>query len=230
MPFILQTERFIQRGFTRNCIAGAEPVEDRLIIEPTQTVGHESDPDHARERIGIYCAEIMGQIDRGRSVYDPSLIVVELNSVLGVGFIGGEGEDRVNSRDRDRSHLGDGTCEEGTTSDKEEPQVRRGEVQRDAEVAKGGDDMAVGAGAMIRRSGSGDGEIGVEDLVEEGGVGEAGRVAQGEGREGRLDEVRVDVLGDVAAFEGKVLEEGIGGQGSGQEVRREEEGRVGKDC
>lgn len=171
----------------------------------------------------------MSQTDRRRSVHDPSLIIVELDGVLGVGIVGAEREDRVNGGDRNRSPFGDGTCEEGTASDEEEPQVRRWEVQRDTEVAERGDDMAAGAGAMIRWRGGGDGEISVEDLVEEGRVIEAGRVAEEEGREGRLDEVRVDVLGDVPVLEGEVLEEGVGGQGRGEEGRREEEGRIGED-
>lgn len=61
-------------------------------------------------------------------------------------------------------------------------------------------------------SGSGDGEIGVENLVEESGVGEARWVAEGE-RGGRgFDEIRVEVLGLVTIFEDEVLEEGVCGK------------------
>lgn len=71
-------------------------------------------------------------------------------------------------------------------------------------------------------SGSGDGEIGVENLVEESGVGEARWVAEGE-RGGRgFDEVRVEVLGLVTIFEDEVLEEGVCGKWVRQEVGGEE--------
>lgn len=56
-----------------------------------------------------------------------------------------------------------------------------------------------------------DGEIGVENLVNEGGVGEAKWVRERKGGERKTNEVRVDVFGLVAIFEDEVLEEGVCG-------------------
>ncbi|GMN51382.1 hypothetical protein TIFTF001_020531 [Ficus carica] len=88
-----------------------------------------------------------------------------------------------------------------------------GGEERESSLRESGD-----SGGFSR---SGDGEIGVENLVEESGVGEARWVAEGE-RGGRgFDEVRVEVLGLVTNFEDEVLE-GVCGKWVRQEVGGEE--------
>ena len=68
----------------------------------------------------------------------------------------------------------------------------------------------------------GNGEIGIENLVEESGVGVARWVAEGERGGQGFDEVRVEVLGLVTIFEDEVLEEGVCGKWVRQEVGGEE--------
>lgn len=78
--------------------------------------------------------------------------------------------------------------------------------------------------------GVGDGEVSVEDLVQESRVGESRWVRDGESRGGGFDEVRVEVFGLVSVFEGQVLEEGVCGEWGFEEVLGEERRRVREDC
>ena len=74
-------------------------------------------------------------------------------------------------------------------------------------------------------SGSGDGEIGVENLVEESRVGEARWVAEGE-RGGRgFDNVRVEVLGLVTKRKEREREKKRGTRAGEMEERGERERR-----
>lgn len=179
----------------------------------------------------------MPETDRRGSVDKPGLVVVELHGMLGSAAVRGEREDRVNRGDRDLHPAVDQAGQVRAPPGQDEPQARGREVQRHAEVAVRRDHVprrprprvAAAAVAIAARRGGGDGEVGGEDLVQEGGGGEAGRERDGDGGRGGLDEVGVDVLGLVAAVEGEVLEEGVGRERGGEEARREEGGRVGED-
>jgi len=70
------------------------------------------------------------------------------------------------------------------------------------------------------------GEIGVENLVNESGVGEPHWVGEREGGERKTDEVGVDVLGLVAIFKDEVLEERIGRKWGREKFRGKEQRRV----
>lgn len=167
----------------------------------------------------------MTETDRRRSVNKPSLIVVELHSMLGATTVRREREDRVNRGYRNLRPAVDQAGQVGAPSDEDEPHLRSREVQRDAEVAVRRDHVPrrlrrrAERGVVFARDGGGDGEVGDEDLVKKSGGGEARRERDGDRGRGGLDEVGVDVLGLVAIVESEVLEEGVRRKRGGEEAR-----------
>ena len=75
----------------------------------------------------------------------------------------------------------------------------------------------------------GNGEIGIEYLVDENRGEELGWGREGERGGVRFDEIGMDILRLIAMFEDEVLEEGIGGKGRRKEVGRKERGRIRDD-
>lgn len=146
----------------------------------------------------------MAQIYRRRGVEQPCLVVVQLDCIFCGGTVRSQFKNGMNSRNRQRNCTHHVAGQEWTPSNKKESQIVGGEIESDAEIGEGGDDMGrVGAGVVER----GNGEISDEDLVNEGGIlGERG-IAQGERRLRRFDEIGMDVFGLIAIFESEVLEE-----------------------
>ena len=113
------------------------------------------------------------------------------------------------------------------SSDKEEFEIARRKIKGQAQITEGRNYMG---GIRIGVVRSRDGEIGVENLVYEGRVGELRWVAERERGHRGFDDIRVDVFGLITVFEHKVLEERVCGQRGREEVGREETGWVREDC
>lgn len=132
------------------------------------------------------------------------MIVVEFDGVFGARFVRSEFKNGVNGGDRKRDGAGGDGGQIRGTSDEKEPEIRGRKVQSDAKIIERRNEMGgVGVGII----GSGDGEILVEDLVDEGGVGELRWVTERQRGKRRFNEIGMNVLGLIAAVEHEVLEE-----------------------
>ena len=147
-------------------------------------------PDYSGIGTGSYGRMMMDHVDRRRSVEQPNLAVVELNSVLGESSVGGEGDDSMNRRDGKGGGGGDGAGEKRASSDEEEPEIGGREVKSNAEIAEGRHNVAP-LRIRVGFLGGGDDEVRIEDLVGENRVGEMRRVREGQRGRRRLDEERM---------------------------------------
>lgn len=88
-------------------------------------------------------------------------------------------------------------------------------IQRDTEVTEGRYDVGgIRVGIVQRRNG----EISVKDVVNESRVAGLRRVTDGEGRDRRFNEIRMDVFRLITILEDEILKERIRGKRGGEEV------------
>jgi len=221
-PGVVDAEGAVERGVPRGREAAAVAVEHGL----HGRVGEVGDSDGAGEGGR---RELRGgglrEADRGRRVQEEGLAAVHPEAPLGSLVVaGGDFEEGVDGGDGDvdGSRRG-GDSDVGASADEVRAEGR-GDVERDGEVVEGRDVVALRRGP----GGVGDGEVRNERLDDEGRRVVPRRVADVErGAAGGADGVGVDVLRLVPVLEHEVLEEGVGGERRGEELRREEAGRVG---